>query len=137
MIRTRRPPWMKRASPGDRWSWQSRGRCNKVNPASWRGLIQVVKKSSFNDNRNPMKTLIVGAGMIGVTYGWALSEAGHDVTHFVRSGRKEQLQEGITLDLIDDRKRYPKTNIAKYVLKCVESILPDDHYELIILPLHF
>jgi ketopantoate reductase len=84
-----------------------------------------------------MKTLIVGAGMIGVTYGWALSEAGHDVTHFVRAGRKEQLQEGVTLDLIDDRKRHPKTNIATYALKCVESILPEDHYELIILPLHF
>lgn len=84
-----------------------------------------------------MKTLIVGAGIIGVTYGWALSEAGHDVTHFVRSGRKEQLKEGVTLDLIDDRKRHPKTNRSKYVLKCVESILPDDHYELIILPLHF
>jgi ketopantoate reductase len=84
-----------------------------------------------------MKTLNVGAGMIGVTYGWALSEAGHDVTHFVRSGRKEQLKEAVALDLIDDRKRHPKTSITKYALKCVESILPDDHYELIILPLHF
>jgi ketopantoate reductase len=84
-----------------------------------------------------MKILIVGAGMIGVTYGWALSEAGQDVTHFVRSGRKEQLKEGVTLDLIDDRKRHPKTNMAKYALKCVENILPSDHYELIILPLHF
>jgi ketopantoate reductase len=84
-----------------------------------------------------MKTLIVGAGMIGVTYGWALSEAGHDITHLVRAGRKEQLKEGVTLDLIDDRKRHPKTNIAKYALKCVESIMTDDPYELIILPLHF
>jgi len=84
-----------------------------------------------------MKTLIVGAGLIGVTYGWALSEAGYDVTHFVKSGRREQLKEGVKLDLIDDRKRHPKTNLANYALKCVESITPDDHYELIILPLHF
>lgn len=84
-----------------------------------------------------MKTLIVGAGVIGVTYGWALSEAGHDVTHFVKLGKPEQFKQGVPLDLIDDRKRHKKINTAKYALKCVESILPDDHYELIILPLHF
>ena len=84
-----------------------------------------------------MKTLIVGAGVIGVTYGWALSEAGHDVTHFVRPDRKQQLKDGVTLDLIDDRKRHKKINTAKYALKCVESITPTDGYELIILPIHF
>ncbi len=84
-----------------------------------------------------MKTLIVGTGVIGVTYGWALSEAGHDVTHFVKSGRQEQLKEGVTLDLIDDRKRHKKINTAKYLPKYVESLAPNDHYELIILPLHF
>ena len=84
-----------------------------------------------------MKTLIVGAGVIGVTYGWALSEAGHAVTHFVKSGRKEQLKDGVTLDLIDDRKRHQKINTTKYALQCVESLTPDDHYELIILPIHF
>jgi hypothetical protein len=47
-----------------------------------------------------MKTLIVGTGIIGVIYGWALSEAGVDVTHFVRKGRKEQFKDGITLDLL-------------------------------------
>jgi ketopantoate reductase len=31
-----------------------------------------------------MKILIVGAGVIGASYGWALSKAGHDVTHFVK-----------------------------------------------------
>jgi len=84
-----------------------------------------------------MKTLIVGAAVIGTLYGWALSEAGHDVTHFVRSDRKEQLRDGVTLDMIDDRKRHKKTNTAKYALKCIESITPDEHYELIILPIHF
>jgi len=84
-----------------------------------------------------MKTLIVGAGVVGTMYGWALSEAGHDVTHFVRSDKKEQFKDGVTLDLIDDRKRHKKINIAKYALKCVEAITPEDHYELIILPLHF
>ena len=39
-----------------------------------------------------MKTLIVGTGVIGVIYGWALTEAGMDVTHFVRKGKKGQVQ---------------------------------------------
>lgn len=37
-----------------------------------------------------MKTLIVGTGIIGIIYGWALSHTGVDVTHFVRKGRKDQ-----------------------------------------------
>jgi 2-dehydropantoate 2-reductase len=84
-----------------------------------------------------MKTLIVGAGIIGTTWGWALSEAGYDVTHFVKQGRQDQYNTGIQLDIIDDRKGHKKNNITQYALKCVESISPSDHFELIILPLHF
>jgi 2-dehydropantoate 2-reductase len=54
-----------------------------------------------------MKTLIVGAGIIGTVYGWALSEAGIDVTHFVRPGRKQLLQDGVALDVLDERKGHP------------------------------
>jgi len=42
-----------------------------------------------------MKTLIVGTGVIGVIYGWALTEAGVDVTHFVRQGKKDKFKERI------------------------------------------
>jgi 2-dehydropantoate 2-reductase len=34
-----------------------------------------------------MKILIVGAGIIGSIYGWALANVGHSVTHFVRRGK--------------------------------------------------
>src|SRR3972149_2133699 len=81
-----------------------------------------------------MKTLIIGTGIIGVIYGWALSKAGVDVTHFVRKDRKEQFKGGITLDLLDERKGHPKNNVAKYALKCVEELAPSDGYELIIVP---
>jgi 2-dehydropantoate 2-reductase len=81
-----------------------------------------------------MKTLIVGTGIIGVIYGWALSEAGVDVTHFVREGRKEQFKDGVRLDLLDERKGHIKNNVTKYALKCVEAIAPSDGYELIIIP---
>ncbi len=81
-----------------------------------------------------MKILIVGTGIIGVIYGWALSEAGVNVTHFVRKGRKERFKGGVTLDLLDERKGHPKNNTTKYQLKCVEELASSDGYELIIVP---
>jgi ketopantoate reductase len=81
-----------------------------------------------------MKTLILGTGIIGVLYGWALSQASIDATHFVRKGRKDQFKEGVNLDVLDERKGHPKYNLTKYALKCVEEISPSDGYELIIVP---
>lgn len=81
-----------------------------------------------------MKTLILGAGKIGTIYGWALAESGVDVTHYVRKGKSAAYQDGVTLDLLDERKGHPKYHVTKYALRCVEEISPADHYELIILP---
>lgn len=81
-----------------------------------------------------MKTLIVGTGVIGVVYGWALTEAGVDVTHFVRKGKSEKFKDGVMLDLLDERKGHPRKNIVKYALQCVEDVSPSDGYEFIIVP---
>ncbi|MBN2119055.1 MAG: ketopantoate reductase family protein [Anaerolineales bacterium] len=81
-----------------------------------------------------MKVLIVGTGIIGVIYGWALAQAGIDVTHFVRKGKKDQFKDGVNLDVLDERKGHPKYNLTKYALKCVEQISPSDGYEFIIVP---
>lgn len=81
-----------------------------------------------------MKTLIVGTGIIGVIYGWALAESGVDVTHYVRKGKKDQFRNGVKLDVLDERKGHPKYSMAEYLLKCVEEISPADGYELIIVP---
>jgi 2-dehydropantoate 2-reductase len=81
-----------------------------------------------------MKTLIVGTGIIGVIYGWALAQAGVDVTHFVRKGRKDQFKGKVKLDVLDERKGHPKYNLTEYALKCTEEISPSDAYELIIVP---
>ncbi len=81
-----------------------------------------------------MKTLIVGTGVIGVVYGWALTEAGVDVTHYVRKGKKDRLKDGVTLDLLDERKGHVKNNVAQYAPRCVEEIAPADGYEFIIVP---
>jgi 2-dehydropantoate 2-reductase len=83
-----------------------------------------------------VKTLIVGTGVIGVIYGWALAQAGVDVTHFVRPGRKDQFANGLKLDLLDERKGHPKFNLSEYALKCVEQVSPTDGYELILVPVN-
>jgi len=53
-----------------------------------------------------MKTLIIGRGVVGTIYGWALSKAGIDVTHVVR---KEGLPATDTLDLLDLRTGFERS----------------------------
>ncbi len=48
-----------------------------------------------------MKTLVVGSGIIGTIYGWALAEAGVDVTWLVRPGHGAG-EELVRLDVLDD-----------------------------------
>lgn len=80
-----------------------------------------------------MKTLIVGTGVIGVVYGWALHQAGVDVTHYVRPGRSGQFPDGVRLDLLDERKGYAPKAVHPYPIHCVEAISPSDGYELVII----
>ncbi len=52
-----------------------------------------------------MKILIIGAGVIGITYAWQISEAGYDVTVYVRKGKKEKIErEGFAIECLDLRK---------------------------------
>jgi len=83
-----------------------------------------------------MKTLIVGSGVIGVIYGWALTEAGVAVTHYVRAGKKEQYLQGVNLDILDERKGHPANNQTHYNLHCVEEVRPEDGYTLVIVPVN-
>src|SRR5271157_5762177 len=76
-----------------------------------------------------MKTLIIGRGVVGTIYGWALSMAGVDVTHVVR---KEGLPSTDTLDLLDLRPGYPKNARVTYAAKTVGQISPSDGFDLVI-----
>jgi len=76
-----------------------------------------------------MKVLIVGRGVVGTIYGWALSKAGIDVTHVVR---KEGLPATDTLDLLDLRTGYPKHTRVTYAPKTVGQIGPSDGFDLVI-----
>lgn len=83
-----------------------------------------------------MKILIVGTGVIGTIYGWALADAGLDVTHFVRSDRMNQFVDGVKLDVLDERKGSKPNQVAQYRIHCVETVQPKDGYELIIVPVN-
>jgi 2-dehydropantoate 2-reductase len=83
-----------------------------------------------------MKTLIVGNGVIGTIYGWALSEAGVDVTHFLRPGKITTSEVEVQLDVLDERKGHPANGMFMYRMRCVQSIAPEDHYDLIIVPVN-
>ena len=53
-----------------------------------------------------MKILILGAGVIGTTYAWQLSSAGHDVSLLVRKSKREQMdKDGIRIRYRDERKK--------------------------------
>ena len=81
-----------------------------------------------------MKILIVGAGIIGTIYGWAFAEAGHSVTHLVRTGRAAQYAEGLEIDMFDVRKGHKKDSIGHYPIHVTETLQPSDGYELVVVP---
>jgi len=76
-----------------------------------------------------MKILIIGRGVVGTIYGWALSKAGIDVTHVVR---KEGLPATDTLDLLDLRTGYLKRSRVTYAPKTVGQIGASDGFDLVI-----
>jgi len=81
-----------------------------------------------------MKTLIVGAGIIGTIYGWAFAEAGHEVTHLVRPGKAPQFKDGFEIDMYDVRKGHKRDYIGHYPIGVTEALDPADGYELVIVP---
>ncbi|MCE1252591.1 MAG: hypothetical protein LWX83_03465 [Anaerolineae bacterium] len=83
-----------------------------------------------------MKTLVIGSGIIGTIYAWALIDAGIPVTHYMRPGKSEFFAKGVTLDVLDERKGHPTHQKVVYTPHCTESISPEDGYELIIVPVN-
>lgn len=81
-----------------------------------------------------MRVLVIGAGIIGSIYGWALAESGHHVVHLVRSGRATTLRDGLALDVFDRRKGRKGNFCELYRLDAVETLSPTDTFELVIIP---
>jgi len=84
-----------------------------------------------------MRILVIGAGMIGSIYGWALSDCGHDVVHLVRRGRATALRDSLTVDMLDLRKGRKRHFHGVYKLATTESLSPADGVELVIVPEHY
>jgi len=81
-----------------------------------------------------MHVLVVGAGIIGSIYGWALAESGHRVVHIVRSGRASVLHDGVRLDMVDRRKEHKAYFRGVYRLRAAEELSPTETPELVIVP---
>ena len=81
-----------------------------------------------------MRVLVVGAGIVGTIYGWALAERGHRVVHLVRSGRAAALGNGLTIDLFDKREGRKRSLRGLYKLMAVEALTRANSFELIVVP---
>ena len=81
-----------------------------------------------------MRVLVVGAGIIGSIYGWAVAQSGHDVVHLVRSGKAAALRQGLMLDMFDLRKGHKRNIRGLYKLNAVETLSATDAFELVIVP---
>lgn len=81
-----------------------------------------------------MRVLVIGAGIIGSIYGWALADGGHHVEHLVRPGRAGALREGRPIDLFDRRKGHPRNFRGVYRLDPIETLSPTDSFDWVIVP---
>lgn len=81
-----------------------------------------------------MRVLVIGAGVIGSVYGWALADSGHQVVHLLRLGRAADLRDGIALDVFDRRKGRKRNFWGRYRLDAVETLSSTDNFELVIVP---
>lgn len=80
-----------------------------------------------------MKILILGAGVIGCTYGWQLSKVGCDVSFLIRQGKKRILdEEGFKIHCTDYRGQ--RRHIDEFVFRpnIIEELSPNHDYEYII-----
>jgi 2-dehydropantoate 2-reductase len=80
-----------------------------------------------------MKILIYGAGIIGSTYGWQLSEAGHDVSVLVRKEKKHQIKEnGIAIHCTDFRGGQKQIKQIVFRPEVIDELSPQNDFEYII-----
>jgi ketopantoate reductase len=79
-----------------------------------------------------MKILVYGAGVIGTTYAWQLTQAGQDITLLVRPGKAGLYAGGIPMRCRDERSKPAQQIETTFQPKIVESFAPEDGYDLIL-----
>jgi len=82
-----------------------------------------------------MKVLVYGTGVIGTIYGDVLSQAGNDVSHYVRTGPPPGRGSALDLHLLDARTAEPHELDVRYPARVVDGFGPGDRFELILVSL--
>ncbi|MFL0166338.1 ketopantoate reductase family protein [Candidatus Clostridium helianthi] len=81
-----------------------------------------------------MKILMIGRGVISTQYGWALEQAGNDVTFYVRKGRINQYGNIVNLKILDGRKNKKGDLVNKsWKIKMIEELPSDHDFDLIMI----
>lgn len=81
-----------------------------------------------------MKIAMVGRGVIASLYGWALGQAGHDVSFCVRPGRAATYATTVDLDVMDRRRTSRSTRtLEAWSPRYQETLTPEDGVELVVL----
>ncbi|WP_411681293.1 ketopantoate reductase family protein [Clostridium thailandense] len=81
-----------------------------------------------------MKILMIGRGVISTQYGWALEQAGNEVTFYVRPGRINQYGDIVNLKILDGRENKKGDLVNKsWKIKIIEELSSNHDFELIII----
>ena len=81
-----------------------------------------------------MKILIIGRGVISTQYGWALEQAGNDVTFYVRPGRISQYGDIVNLKILDGRENKKGNSVNKaWKIKMIEELSSSHDFDLIMI----
>jgi 2-dehydropantoate 2-reductase len=80
-----------------------------------------------------MKILIYGAGIVGTTYGWQLSQAGHEVSVLVKKEKKQTVENsGIYLHCTDFRENKRQVIETVFRPQVIDKLSSENEYEFII-----
>lgn len=84
-----------------------------------------------------MKILIIGRGVISTQYGWALEQAGNEVTFYVRPGRSNQYGDIVNLKILDGRENKKGDSVNKsWKIKMIEELSPNHDFDLIMISIN-
>lgn len=79
-----------------------------------------------------MKILVIGAGVIGVTYAWQLSLCGNEVSFYVRSEKVNPIREnGISITCLDTRRLKDRAVKTVFRPQVTDTITQADAYDLV------
>lgn len=80
-----------------------------------------------------MKILVIGAGVIGTTYGFQLSAVGNIVVHYIRGEKSDLIKNnGIQINCIDEREKKQKRKLISYNPEVITKLDSNHSFDLII-----